>query len=320
MPAVRTRLFYFDQAIRHGSIRSAAEALHVASSAINRQLLQLEAEMGLPLFERLPRGIRPTAAGEVLLGYIRRWNREEISLRQELSALRGGIRGTIRVAAAESLTEEILPLVFGELNARFPLVDTSLVSGDNHRLISELFAKEADVVIAFDFSDDARAEVVHVVQSPLGVICKPDHPIARLKTANIGDCSPYPFIVPGQEWLQHSGLNSLLHGANASMSVVARVERPGMLKALVRSGLGIAVLTHLGVEREIAENKLSWVPLARGIIKPASVAVMVPRGRVLPLYTAAFVDILKRKLSAFTADNGPEFASRLIQPPAGMGQ
>ena len=59
MRAIKTSLIYFDQAVRHGSIRRAAEELHIASSAINRQLLQLEEEMGLPLFERLPRGIRP---------------------------------------------------------------------------------------------------------------------------------------------------------------------------------------------------------------------------------------------------------------------
>lgn len=304
MPTMKTSLLYFDQAVRHGSIRRAAEALHIASSAINRQLLQLEEEMGLPLFERLPRGIRPTAAGEILLEFVRRWNREETALHQALGELRGGIRGTIRIAAAESLTEEILPIALSQLKARFPLVDHSLVSGDNHRILSELFAKEADVVIAFDFSDNVRGEVVHVVHSPLGVISTPDHAIAQLKSATIADCAAYPLIVPGHEWLQHSGLNFLLQGSNLQASVIARVERPGMLKALVRHGIGIAFLTHLGVEREITEGKLSWTPLARGIIKPASISLMVPRGRSLPLFTSAFVDILKNQLTAFTTANG----------------
>lgn len=304
MRAIRTSLVYFDQAIRHGSIRRAAETLHIASSAINRQLLQLEEDMGLPLFERLPRGIRPTAAGEVLLSYVRRWNREEIGLQQAVAELRGGIRGTIRIAAAESLTEEILPLAVKELKARFPLVDYSLVSGDNHRIVSELFAKEADVVIAFDFTDDQRAEVVHAVYSPLGVISPVDHPLAGRRSVSIGDCAAYPLIVPGHDWLQHSGLGALLQPNSGILRIVARVERPGMLKALVRKGVGIAFLTHLGVERDIDEGKLSWVPLVPSIIKPPSISIMVPRGKALPMFTTVFVDILKRQLSAFTSAHG----------------
>ena len=64
---IKTGLLYFKQAVKDGSIRKAADRLQVASSAVNRQLLQLESELGVDLFERLPRGIRPTAAGELLI-------------------------------------------------------------------------------------------------------------------------------------------------------------------------------------------------------------------------------------------------------------
>src|SRR5690348_17586115 len=64
-------LRYFDQVARLGSIRRAAEALNVASSAVNRQILKLEEETGVVLFERLRTGVRLTAAGEVLLRHAR---------------------------------------------------------------------------------------------------------------------------------------------------------------------------------------------------------------------------------------------------------
>src|SRR6202011_4421010 len=60
-------LRYFDQVARQGSIRRAAESLHVASSAVNRQIIKLEQETGTALFERLRTGVRLTAAGEGLL-------------------------------------------------------------------------------------------------------------------------------------------------------------------------------------------------------------------------------------------------------------
>jgi DNA-binding transcriptional LysR family regulator len=294
----RTALRYFDEAIRHGSIRKAADHLHVASSAVNRQLLQLEAEMDVKLFERLPRGIRATAAGEVVLGYLRRWNREAVSLNRDLAALRGGVRGTIRIAASESFTDELLPRAMHELQARFPQVDFSLISGDNYLITSQLMARDADVVLAFDVSHDVRAEVAATITSPLGVITLPDHPLARLRQVTLGDCAPYPLIVPGAAWLQHSGLNVLFSEENLPDRVVARAERPGMLKALVRAGLGIAYLTALGVERDIEERKLAWTPFAPGTIKHATISLMVPRGRIPPLHTQTFIDILKRELLA----------------------
>ncbi|MGV3652221.1 MAG: LysR family transcriptional regulator [Devosia sp.] len=296
MAMLRTGLIYFDQAVRHGSIRKAAETLHVASSAVNRQLLQLEEELAIPLFERLPRGIRPTAAGEVVLAYVRRWNREAQLLRQEVGGLRDGVRGTIRIAAAESFTEEVIPTALKTLQASFPHVDYSLISGDNHRITSELFAKDADVALAFDVSDNVRAEIVASVTSPLGVICPPGHPLASLDRVTLSDCAPYPLVVPGRDWMLHSGLSFLFQGGSAPGRIVATAERPGMLKALVRAGIGIAFLTAMGVERDLEDKRLVWVPLAGGIIKPATISLMIARGRIPPLYTMMFIDILRRQL------------------------
>ena len=64
-------LKYFDEVARAGSIRQAAEALHVAPSSVNRRIQDLEEELGVPLFERLPRGMRLTAAGELFVQYVR---------------------------------------------------------------------------------------------------------------------------------------------------------------------------------------------------------------------------------------------------------
>jgi DNA-binding transcriptional LysR family regulator len=301
MALTRTALRYFDEAVRDGSIRKAADRLHVASSAINRQLIQLEDEMGVRLFDRLPRGIRATAAGEMLLSYVRRWNREAVSLKRDLEALRGGVRGTIRIAASESFTDEMLPRAMHELQAQFSHVDFSLISGDNYLITERLFARDADVVLAFDVAENARGQIVASMTSPLGVITLPDHPLARQNTVTRSDCEPFPLIVPGTDWLQHSGLNVLIQEGSLPPRVVARAERPNMMKALVRAGLGIAYLTAFGVERDIAERKLAWTPFAPGVIKPAVISIVVPRGRNAPSYTAAFVDILKREFASAEA-------------------
>src|SRR6204780_3313840 len=64
-------LRYLDEVSRLGSIRKAAVRLNIASSAINRQILALENELGAPIFERMPRRLRLTATGEVLIAHVR---------------------------------------------------------------------------------------------------------------------------------------------------------------------------------------------------------------------------------------------------------
>jgi DNA-binding transcriptional LysR family regulator len=300
---LKTSLVQFDAAIRHGSIRKAAESLNIASSAMNRQLLQLELEVGAQLFERLPRGIRPTAAGGVLLSYIRRWNREAALARQEIGSLSGGMRGAIRIAAAETFTEELLPNAMVRLQATFPHVTFTLISGDNQRITNELLAKEADIVLAYDVNEHVRAERVYSVIDPIGIITAPDHPLSRRAVVTRADIAEWALIAPGDDWLRHSGLKLLFEGEQAPGRIVARAERPGILKALVRSGLGIAFLSLFGVEKDVSEGKLAWIELASGILEPARISLLVPRGRVQPIYIMEFVEIVKRELDAYKDAN-----------------
>ncbi len=100
---------YLDAVAHHGSIRKAAEALHIASSALNRRILDLEEDVGSPLFERLPRGVRATAAGELFLAYVRRSLKELRMVEAQIDGLRGLVHGRVRIAVAESVTGRMLP-------------------------------------------------------------------------------------------------------------------------------------------------------------------------------------------------------------------
>ena len=297
MALIKTGLIYFDQAIRHGSIRKAAESLNIASSAVNRQLLQLEEELDVQLFVRMPRGIRPTAAGEALLAYIRRWKRESVALRHEMLRLRGGERGHIRIAAAESLADDLVPRTIVRYKERFPLIEFSLLAGDNHRVKAELLSKEADVICAFDLTGTARTATVAHVQTPIGVITPPGHPLSLLGRVTLSDCVPHAVVTPHDDWLKQSVLHDLFDMSDVPLKRVATVERIDTLKNLVRAGVGIAFLSRIGLERELAAGELCWVPLAEGIVRPASVSMLLQRGRVLPIYLSTFVDMLKEEFA-----------------------
>lgn len=296
MTILKTGLVYFDQAARDGSIRKAADNLHIASSAVNRQLLQLEEELGIELFERLPRGIRPTAAGEALLNYVRQWNRDVSQLRQEIGRLKGGVRGTIHIAAAESITTEILPRAMANLQARFPLIDFTLISGDNYFIKSALLSREADIVCAFDVTGGLRTETVASFSSRIGVIMPAGHPLSKRDEIALSDCLDYPIITPTANWLNHSILRELFEDKSVPFQIAARVERIGMLRNLVQAGLGIAFMSPIGLDRDIREGNLVWAPLVKGVIRPTTISLLVPKGRVLSPHVRVFIELLTDEL------------------------
>jgi DNA-binding transcriptional LysR family regulator len=111
-----------DAVARHGSIRKAAEALNVAPSALNRQILDLETDLGSALFERLPRGMRPTAAGEIFLAYTRQAISELKTVASQVEELRGLVRGQVNVAAVESVVGDLLPSAIAQFQTAHPNV------------------------------------------------------------------------------------------------------------------------------------------------------------------------------------------------------
>ncbi|UZN48115.1 LysR family transcriptional regulator [Cupriavidus cauae] len=113
-------LRYLDEVVRRGSIRKAAEALHVAPTAINRQILDLEAELGAPLFERIQRRLRLTPLGEMVLAHVRQTLREHDALRERIAAYNAGQQGIVTVATTAGLAGSLLPALVHDFRRRHP--------------------------------------------------------------------------------------------------------------------------------------------------------------------------------------------------------
>ena len=138
---------YVDAVARHGSIRKAADALNVASSALNRQILDLEMDLGAALFERLPRGVRLTAAGEVFLAYTRQAISELKAVESQVEQLRGLVRGQVGIAAVESVAGELLPSVITQFQAEHPNVRFNVRIGAPEELVAALIADQVDLIL-----------------------------------------------------------------------------------------------------------------------------------------------------------------------------
>lgn len=167
---------YFIAVARCGSLRRAAEQLHISASAINRQILQAEEAFGTPLFERLPEGLRMTTAGELLYDNLLRWQKEFRQTRQKFDELQGMKRGSVSVGMVQALAEGGFAAALAEIIASWPWLELDLQVADSHTVSQKVRQADLDVGLILDPQGQAGLSVLAFAELEVGIVMRPDHP------------------------------------------------------------------------------------------------------------------------------------------------
>src|SRR4051794_27548339 len=133
--------------VSQGSLGRAAEALHVTQPALSRTVKRLEDQLGAPLFERHSKGMSLTPAGVALLPHAALLQREAEAAVDEINALRGLVKGTIKVGAIGSVASLVLPQAIGRVLQRWPNLRVRVVEGVWDRLAAALVGHEIDLAL-----------------------------------------------------------------------------------------------------------------------------------------------------------------------------
>ncbi len=192
-------LRYVDEVARAGSIRQAAERLHVAPSAVIRRIQDIEEELGTTIFERLPRGMRLTAAGELFISYIRSRNAELDGVRSQIEEMKGLRRGTVRLVISQALAPAYMPQVVASFRASHPLVAFEVMVGDHLQALSSLRAFDVDLGLVFNLAPEADVETMAQFDQKLVAMMHRDHPLATRSAVRLRDCAEYPLVLPDRD-------------------------------------------------------------------------------------------------------------------------
>lgn len=297
MPVFSRFLLYFLAVARHGSIRRASEELRIAASAIDRQLLQGENTLGTALFERLPTGMRLTAAGEILHAHARRWHRDFDDVARQIDDLKGLRRGQVTLVAPEALTRSFLTGLIVRLRQAHPGIVLNLRVHDNAQIAALLDDDAADLALMLDPEGIRSLHVRNSALFPLGFVSPPGHWLARLASARFSICADEPTIVPAPP-LAVAGLFARLETDGAVPARVATTSNNvQLIKSLVAAGTGISLLSSLDVMDEVAQGHLCFTKLAHASIKPLTLSLVHDRGRHLSAAARLVADILDHALT-----------------------
>lgn len=281
---------YFDAVARHGSIRKAAESLHIASSALNRRILDLEEEVGSPLFERQPRGVRLTAAGEVLLNYVR-WSLKELrKVEAQIDQLEGEVRGNVRIAVAESVTPDLLPSAVADYQSSHPGVGFHVTVDGPEMLVASLLRDSVDMILTHDLPQPTALSILSVADHPLCGLVAPDHPLAKRRGVSLRDCISFPWAMPDHTLAARQLLDLALKEASLTVRPALESNSIETLKSFTRLGNAICFCFHLGSKAET--HGLVPVLLSDVRCADARLYLAARRGRVLPVAAASFAEEL----------------------------
>ena len=188
-------LRYFLEVARTGSLSRASERLHVAVSALSRQIAKLEEDLGTPLFERRPRGMVLSEAGALLADHARRVLLDTERVTSEIRGLTEAGRATIRVASAEGVARDFLPQVFARFREAYPGAHFLLDVVSPFVATERVRDGEADIAVCFSVAPEKGVQVVHTQPAPIFALMAEQHPLARRRDVALADLQPYPMAL-----------------------------------------------------------------------------------------------------------------------------
>lgn len=286
-----------------GNVTRAAGELAVSQPAVSRQLAELEDGLGLPLFDRLPRGVRLTAAGEVLYGHARRILAAEAAAEAELAELAGLSRGRLSIGASTTIGSYLIPELFGAFARAHPGVKLELEIANTAAIQTAVLEARVDLGMTEGFVSSSQLAVDVAAHDEMVAIAAPGHPLARRDVVTAQELCEAPFIMREQGSGTRDVIEAELARLGLSVDPVMSLGSTESVKHAVASGLGVALVSRLTVALELATRRLTELSVPELHIR-RSLHLLQLRGKRPTPAVQAFVGLLRARQEAEAGSHG----------------
>lgn len=291
-------LRYFLEVARSGSVSQAALQLHVAASAVSRQLGKLEESLAVPLFERQARGMLLTEAGARLLAYATAQIQESALVVAQLRGVAEQGLKMVRIASTEGFAAGFLPGVMAAFRQQHEQAQIHLQVASPDEVSALLLRGEVDLGLKYSVRPEKGLQLLHSAIAPVCAILRPEHVLARARQVTVADVVKYPLLTgaSGFTATQLFDLCCSLQGLHYSCAVssnfsAALLPMVGQRDVMLASSLTAAPWIEGGhlVARPFAEPQLQQRRLQ----------VLALKGRALPVLVQDFAEQLRLSIEQF---------------------
>ena len=239
-----------------GSFTGAGQKLHVSQSAISRQILLLEDELGEPVFHRIGRRIRITPAGEALLQLSRRVFRDLHDTVSAIRETRESLRGTIGLVGGMTVCLYVFPALLAEVRRIHPNLDMRVTVGSTDRSVALLRAGTGDLGLLTLPIDASDLVSVPLLTEELLLVTYPSHPLAARKRIVPADLDKQPFVLFEAGSITRRIVEQFFAREQIAPRIIMETENVEIIKAMVRSGLGISIVPWQAATADVKTRQL----------------------------------------------------------------
>jgi DNA-binding transcriptional LysR family regulator len=267
------RLRVLKEVAYRGSFSRAADVLSYTQSAVSQQIAALEAEAGLALLERHPRGVSLTAAGQTLVGHA-----EGILARLEaadaaLAAIAGLRGGRLRMASFPTAGATLMPLAIATFRSSYPDVELTLAEGEPEEIAPRLRAGELDLALLFEFGGESFLpdEVTRreLLEDPMFLALPRDHRLAGERHVRLEHLAEEPWVQTSRASPCARHVVRSCHAAGFEPNVSFESDDYQTVQGLVAAGVGVALIPQLALSvtrEDVVIRALAPTPPVRQVI------------------------------------------------------
>jgi DNA-binding transcriptional LysR family regulator len=291
-----TALRYFLEVVRCGSISEAAGRLCVSGSAVSRQISGLEAALGVALFERRPRGMAPSAAGELLAVHARRGALEAERVVADIEALQGLRRGRVRLASSAGFAIEFLPRAIADFRLQYPGLQFQLQVASPANVTTAVLHGDVDIGLTYSRTAEQGIRVVHRQTAPVLAIMRPDHPLASLRSLTLAQLHPHPVALPDRDNTVRQLFDiGCSHRGLVFEPVLTSSSFETLTNFVLHSGVA-SISGEITVRHRMQRGELHGVALRERGLDRRAIELQTLHGRTLPAGVAVFLEFLRGEL------------------------
>ena len=234
-----------------GSFTACGKKLHVSQSAISRQILLLEEELGEPLFLRVGRRVRMTPAAESLVQLGKRVFQDVRDTVGVITDRTSDLRGTLRLSGGMTVCLYVFPPLLKYLRRVHPHLDVRLTVATAGRSVEEIRGGRVDAGLLTLPVEESDLVTVPVLREELLLVTVPTHPLARRRRVAPRDLAGQPFVLFEVGSGTRKVIDHFFATEKIEPTIVMDTENVEIIKAMVKTGLGIGIVPYQSVAREV---------------------------------------------------------------------
>ena len=242
------QLRYFIAVADEGSFSRAAAKVRVAQPSLSQQIRKLEAEVGQPLFDRLPRSVVLTEAGRCFIDYARQILASIGDARRCVDELKGEVAGALAVGAISTIAPYVLPELVVTFQKHYPQVTLEIVEDVTAGITRRIEAGELDVALASTCQQSPTLRREALASEPLLALVPEGHPLAKKTMVELDDLKSQRFLLLHEMHCLSQQVNHLLESRRLRPEIALAGSQLSTIANMVAASIGVSIVPQLMVK------------------------------------------------------------------------